>query len=97
MYIKKLRDMITFSELKEKLEVLTSRPENKGMTYEMQGYSTPYDLGNVGEYDYTVVTVKTGSAFYTSLGDIIMSNLSVTVWQESVTVVFTVSHYNKEI
>ena len=92
--------MITFKELKEKLEALSKLPQNEGMEYIISPIKLEYDLNNIGEYDYTTVSIECGNIV--DLENIELRNLRITsrnlgnVAYGSFlrnTIVFTVRHY----
>tara|TARA_R110002126_G_scaffold270332_1_gene414105 strand:+ start:243 stop:542 length:300 start_codon:yes stop_codon:yes gene_type:complete len=92
--------MITFKELKEKLETLSKLPQNEGMESTIVPHKLEYDLNNIGKYDYTTVSIECGNIV--DLENIELRNLRITsqnigkVTSGSFlrnTIVFTVRHY----
>jgi len=87
--------MITFKELKEKLETLSKLPRNEGLEFTIVPHKLEYDLNNIGEYDYSTVTIEAGRMV--ELENIELRNLRITSDPRgsfvSNTIVFTVRHY----
>ena len=92
--------MITFKELKEKLETLSKLPQNEGMEFTIVPHKLEYNLNNIGEYDYSTVTIECGNIV--DLENIELRNLRITsrnlgkVTSGSFlrnTIIFTVRHY----
>ena len=92
--------MITFKELKEKLETLSKLPQNEGMEFTIVPHKLEYNLNNIGEYDYSTVTIECGNIV--DLEKVKMRNLRITSrnlgkvtsgsFQRN-TIIFTVRHY----
>ena len=92
--------MITYKELSKKLETLSKLPQNDGMEYIISPVKLEYDLNNIGDYDYSTVSIECGPLV--DLENIELRNLRITsqnlgkVTSGSFlrnTIVFTVRHY----
>jgi hypothetical protein len=88
--------MIKFEELNRILEKVKQAPGNDAVTYEVQGYKTAYNLCEE-DYDYSTVTLKMGLSSNIYLDDIPLKHLSISQFQDEITMIFSVSHYEENI